>query len=231
MTYDRLQLIKMLFIATIALLSSVISHGNGAEAAVKKENVEPISPASVSANQPISLQKQESLKLFKKIFELSSDKQEAGHFDRIAKLYNQIIQNCPDAPLAQESYFKLIELYFSAYTPPLQEKATELFGQFKRSYPESRLFGVIKYAMAKGYFACKSWQDLAQLESSPVAEYFATGKIDTPLSLFYYSEAKYNLGEIEEATKGYRALVENFPETLVARTAENKIVRIERHGK
>ena len=87
--------------------------------------------------------------------------------------------------------------------------------------------GVVKYAVAKGLFATKSWEDLVQLESSAVEDYFATGKIDSPLSLFYYSEAKYNLDDFEAAVKGYSALVENFPDTLVAQTAQKKMARID----
>ena len=218
------QPIKRLLVTSLSLL---LFLGADAQAEAKTGEAGPALPVKSSAVRPVSTQQQEAAGLYKKIFELSLEKNKAGYLEKRTELYGWIIQNCPDAPLAQESYFKLIELFFNEYTPPLKEKATELFAQFKSRYPDSRAVGVVKYAVAKGLFATKSWEDLVQLESSAVEDYFDTGKIDSPLSLFYYSEAKYNLDDFEAAGKGYSALVENFPDTLVAQPAQKKMVRID----
>ena len=223
MAEARQQLIKSLLVSSLCLLFL------GAEAQATPKNGEAGSESLVksSAVRPVSTQQQEASGLYKKIFELSSKKNRAGYLEKRTELYGRIIQNCPDAPLAQESYFKLIELFFNEYTPPLKEKATALFIQFKSRYPDSRSTGVIKYAMAKGFYATKSWKDLARLEYLAVEDYFATGKIDSPLSLFYYSEAKYNLDDFEAAVRGYNTLVKNFPGTLVAKTAQERATLID----
>ena len=221
------KLIKRLFISNLSLLflALLLSLWIGTKVVVEAGDTEPVLQASKV--QPLELQQQESVKLFKQIYKLSSENNKANHLERITELYLQIIQNCPDAPLAQESHFLLIELFFNDYTPPLKEKAADLFRQFKDKYPHSRSMGVIKYAVAKGFFANKFWEDLVRLESSSVKKYFTTGKIDSPLSLFYYSEAKYNLYEFEAAVKGYSALVENFPDTLVTQIAVKKLAQID----
>ena len=218
---------KRLFVSNLRLplFALLLSLWVGTAVAAKSGDTEPL--LQTSEVQPLALQQQESLELFKQIYKLSSENSKADQLERITELYLQIIQNCPDAPLAQESYFLLIELFLNDYRPPLKEKAVELFRQFKEEYPHSRSTGVIKYAVAKGFFANNFWQELIQLESSSVKEYFVTGKIDSPLSLFYYSEAKYNLHEYDEAVKGYSALVKNFPDTLIAQTAVKKLAQID----
>ena len=228
MEHKPRRLAKRLFISNLGLpfFALLFSLLLGTEVAAKSGDTKPVLQTS-AVHQPLALQQQESVELFKQIYKLSSENNKADHLEQITELYLKIIQNCPDAPLAQESYFLLIELFFNDYTPPLKEKAAGLFRQFKDKYPHSRSTGVIKYAVAKGFFTNKFWGDLVQLESSSVKEYFATGKIDSPLSLFYYSEAKYNLYEFEAAVKGYSALVENFPDTLIGQTAVKKLAQID----
>ncbi len=160
---------------------------------------------------PFAVQQSKSMELFHEIFQISQEDDKFANIDRITDLYWQIIKECPDAPLAQESHWHLIETYLTYFQPPQVDEALLLFKQFKSRYPDSPLMNVLQDTMAKGLYANRFWNDLHELEASMVAKFFATGKPQSPMPIFYYSEASFHLNEIDEAIKGYQALLDFFP--------------------
>lgn len=63
-------------------------------------------------------QQKQALEVFNRILSISQSADNNAVRDRIADLYGQIIHDYPDAPLTQESYWRLIELYLKDYVPP-----------------------------------------------------------------------------------------------------------------
>lgn len=181
---------------------------------------------AMDSSQSLSVQQKKSVELFHEVFQITLENDKQANLDRIAELYWQIITTCPDAPLAQESHWRLIESYFTDYQPPRSEEALLLFKQFQSKYPDSPLMKVVRHTMARGLYMNKLWSDLLELEADGFAEFLATGEMTSPLPLFYYSEANFHLNEIDEAKKGYLILVERFPGTHVAQLGAEKLVQI-----
>ena len=174
-------------------------------------------------------QQEKAFKLFRQIFEMSSGVERAVNFSRMQELYQQIIVECPDAPLAQESYLRLITMAFES-EPPQTKNALSLFERFKKKYPNSPLMNSIRSTLTKLLYGTQAWQELLDMESPLVEQYFVSGKIASPVSIFYYAEANYHLQAYSEAAKGYRAIIDNYGETRMAPIAALRMDKIKMKG-
>ena len=213
-----LQLKKAIFMCTLS--SVVLAFSPAAEVASI------VYADSTRVSLPLSVQQNKSMELFHEIFQISLENDKSTNLDRIADLYWQIINTCPDVPLAQESHWRLIESFFKEYQPAQTEEALFLFEQFKKKYPDSPLMNVVRYTMARGLYVNKLWHELLELQSSVDLQNFGTENPTSPLPIFYYSEAYFHLGEIEEARKGFQALIDYFPDTRLAHMAAERLAQI-----
>lgn len=178
----------------------------------------------------VSTQQDKSGELFQEIFALTLDGNKPVVLDRITGLYFRIIHECPDTPLAQESHWRLIESFFADYRPARTDEALALFEQFRRRYPTSPLNTAVKYTVARGLYMNQEWDELLAMQTEVVEAFFLTGKLNSPLPVFYYAEANFHLQALEKAEKGYRALIDQYPDSRVARMATTKMGQI-RHGR
>jgi tetratricopeptide (TPR) repeat protein len=171
-------------------------------------------------------QQKQALEVFNRILSISQSADNNGVRDRIADLYGQIIHEYPDAPLTQESYSRLIELYLKNYVPPRNGEALILYREFITKYPDSPLRNPVEGAFEQFYYAAGLWDDLLHFEEPAVKDFISTEKISNPDSMFFYSEAKYNLSDYREAYKGYKIVIKFFPESPDAKKARERIVQI-----
>jgi tetratricopeptide (TPR) repeat protein len=157
-------------------------------------------------------QETKSLEVFTEILEVieaTNDRQSA--IPKIEELYTRIIREYPEAPLAQESYWKLITIYVEDYSPPQYDKAEARYHEFLEKYPQSILRGMIDDTLGKSYYKSGDWKKLLELCTPAFKGYIEEGKQPRPTLLFMYSEANYHLGNFEEAEKGYEIVAEQFP--------------------
>jgi TolA-binding protein len=157
-------------------------------------------------------QETKSLEVFTEILEVieaTNDRQSA--IPKIEELYAGIIREYPEAPLAQESYWKLITIYVEDYSPPQYDKAEARYHDFLEKYPQSILRGMIDDTLGKSYYKSAEWNKLLELCTPAFKGYIEEGKQPRPTLLFMYSEANYHLGNFEEAEKGYEIVAELFP--------------------
>lgn len=184
-----------------------------------------ISLLTACATAPTSIQKEKtgeanihtehetkSLELFAEVLDLvrSTDDRQSV-LPEIEKRYSKIIREYPDAPLAQESYLKLITIYVKDYSSPLYEKADTLYNEFMGKYPDSPVRGYVEETLGNSYYQNAEWDKLLRLCAQSYNNYIETGKHPRPSLIFFYSEANYNLGNFTEAEKGYRITADLFP--------------------
>ncbi|TAL22013.1 MAG: hypothetical protein EPN94_11950 [Nitrospirae bacterium] len=143
-------------------------------------------------------------------------------------LYDEIINNYPDAALVQEIYWRLITLLVDEFKPPKTDKAERLYKDFLRKYPDSTLSGNIEQVLGQFYYTNKMWDSLLRMFTPHVKKFIATGKLDSPYHLFMFSEAKFNLGDFIEAEKGYKIVMEFFPKTGEGETSKNRLEEIKK---
>ncbi len=168
-----------------------------------------------------------SLEIFSEILDLiesTNDRQSV--LPQIEAAYKRIISEYPEAPLAQESYWKLIEIYLKSYSPPEYEKAEAIYSEFRGKYPKSVLKGIVDDTMGNEFYKKKEWNRLLKICTPVVNEYL--DKKNTPRAALMYkcAEAHYNLGNFEEAEKGYKILADLFPKTSLGKRSISMIDRI-----
>lgn len=187
---------------------------------VKREEV--VKPAPLSREE----QEKKALEAFNKILELTETGSREEILPRLENAYLDIINNYPEAPLAQESYWRLIIIYTRDYNPPKTEEAEKIFKEFIQTYPDSPFKKDIEDTMVRFYYNQRAWERLIALEIPYIKEYIKTGELRTPVHLFYYSEAKYGLGDYKEAEKGFRTIITLFPQSSEAMVAKKRLEEI-----
>ena len=117
-----------------------------------------------------------SLALFTEILELvETSRDRRSVLPRIEEIYSRIINEYPDVPLAQESYWKLIEIYVEDYSPPAYEKAESLYHQFLEKYRETYMRSFIEDTLGNSYYKNAEWARLLNLSEPIYIKYSKTG--------------------------------------------------------
>jgi TolA-binding protein len=166
--------------------------------------------------------------IFDEILTLTETSDMKAVLPQIETLYLKIIKEYPDTALAQESYWRLISLNVEKSTPPEYEKAENLYQEFLKKYPGSVIKNLIEDTLSKSYYKNSKWDELLKLNLSAVNEFHKTGKLSNPGSMFMYAEAKFNLGDLTEAEKSYKTVIELFPTSSMATTSKKRIEEIKK---
>lgn len=180
--------------------------------------------------QKLSLDEQNkrAMDTFQNIFSLLEDSERKAVLPRLEQMYKEIIDNYPDAALSQESYWRLILIYLEDYNPPLFDKIEVLYAGFTLSYPQSQFRNEVEDMIATSYARHAKWQDLIKFSTPVVKQYIDTGKLARPQLMFAYADAKMNLGDIDEAEKGYRIVIALFPLSRESDMAKYRLEALKR---
>lgn len=166
--------------------------------------------------------------IFEKILVLTETSGDKDVFQDIENLYLKIISDYSDTALAQECYWRLIKLYLGKRPTPLFEKAETLYAEFLKKYPESVIKNLIVDTLSKSYYRNGNWKKLLTLNLPAVRKFRETGKLTNPSPLFMYAEAQFNLGQLEEAGKAYRSLIELFPNSRMSSQSKKRLDEIQK---
>jgi tetratricopeptide (TPR) repeat protein len=172
-------------------------------------------------------EEKKALETFEEILELvnsAGDRQNV--LPQIEERYKKIINDYPETPLAQESYWRLIKLYVEDYFPPDHGKAEQVYDAFLKRYPDSGMRSMIDETLGRSYQKHAKWNMLLGLCKPTYEGYENNGKFPRPLLLFFYSEAQYNLGNIPDAIKGYNTVIKLFPRSGFSSRAKAKLEEI-----
>lgn len=184
---------------------------------------EPLAPAGeLSSDEQTS----RAFEVFQGIYKLTEDQERAKVLPQIEAAYREIITKYPKSSIVHESYWRLVTIYLTEYVPPQFEKAEDLFKDFTGKYPDSPTKVLLADTLANSYHRHAQWDRLLRLLAPPVKQFIATGALARPQDMFLYSEAKFNLGDITEAEKGYRIVASLFPESKEARTSRTRLEEI-----
>lgn len=191
------------------LLSLVLSSCATTDPKQDREAVRPVAPGSPSMSQ--KEQDTRALEIFEQIAEVFSESDRKTAVPKAEVLYLRIINEYPDATLGQESYWRLILICLRDYDPPRYEKAEGYYREFMKKYPRSPLRREIEDSISKSLYADSKWDKIIVFYTPAVKRYIETGKLDRPHDIFFYAEAKLNLGDLVEAEKGYKIVISLFP--------------------
>ena len=170
-----------------------------------------------------------SLEIFTEILAVSrSARDRQSVLPQIEALYMQLISNFPETPLAQESHWKLIDIFVNEYAPPDYDKAETLYRDFMKKYHDSPLRGIVQDTLGRSYMKHAEWSRLLTLSSSSYRGYVENKITPKASLLFMYAEAHYNLGNIEQAEKAYSIVSGLFPELSVGKKSKSMIKELQK---
>jgi tetratricopeptide (TPR) repeat protein len=214
----------------LVIISVLIYSCAAAPKKVEIEKTQEVEPSTVEIEkEPVHKEEEvKSLELFTEVLDLveSADDRKAV-LPQIEELYKKIIEQYPQAPLAQESYWKLITIYVEDYSPPAYDRAESAYYEFVEKYPKSFMKGFIEDAIGNSYYKNKNWERLLKLTSPMYREYLDSGNPPRASIMFMYAEAQYNLGNTSEAVKGYEITEKLFPKLIVGIKSRKMIETIE----
>lgn len=171
-----------------------------------------------------SCQQVKGMALFAEILALGPDDAPADRMSRKESLYRAIIAQCPHIPLAEESYLHLTDLLLRDSSPPRSREAVALLGIFLQRYPDSPLGQTLQVSIERRLFEIGEWALLRELDEKFAAS--AAGGGQSPLSIFFYAEARFKLADLQGAVAGYKALIDCCPESKIAIIAHRRLERI-----
>lgn len=188
---------------------------------------------SVSRGQRLSVEEQNerTRDALKEISRLSEGSERKKIRLQMEDAYINIIKRYPESQLVHECYEKLMLIYLSEYAPPALERAELLRDEFVRRYPDSNARNLIDDTLADTYYRNAEWQKLISLYTPAIKRFIGKSEIVRPWEMFMYSEAKFHLGGMDEARKGYNIVIFYFPnsaESSVARRRLDEIAGIPR---
>ncbi len=174
-------------------------------------------------------QKARAMQKFNDVLTVSqSSKDKSVVHPKMEKLYKELISDYPDAPIAQESYWKLMEMYVEKQFPAKYDKAEETYYRFVGDYPQSLLKPMVDRMLSLRYFKDKQWDRLLKLSTPVYRSYVDEGKRTSPFLIFSYAESSFWLGNYVEAEKGFIVVVINFPEFSMMKQSKARLVYLQR---
>ncbi|MEW6218268.1 MAG: tetratricopeptide repeat protein [Thermodesulfobacteriota bacterium] len=170
-------------------------------------------------------QEKRAMALFSTIHDLAQGPDRTANLGRMTDLYQEIIDQCPDVPLAQESYWRLIEMDLRDYQPPRVAAALARRAQLRSRYPASPVLPAAEISMARALYLNGSWAELLQLSATATA---SPDRIDSksPLWLFYRAESQSQLGDLTAARQGFQTLIDRYPDGQLAGRARQRLAEL-----
>jgi len=215
-------LIFLIYVAIILIPTARVLAGGPGDDFGNVESQAPSLAVHDRENGELSLEEQIRLssKEFIKIYELSQGKDRSANLEQIINLYYLIINQYPDAPLAEESYWHLIGIMLNDFQPAKKSEALELYNAFINNYPDSLLKNVIADTLMRFYYRNKLWDDLRIMTAPYITEIKSIAALETPVPIFLYAEATFHLAGLQEASRWYELIINFFPDSLMARIAK-----------
>ncbi|MBI4689314.1 MAG: tetratricopeptide repeat protein [Nitrospirae bacterium] len=193
------------------------------EKTVTKEDIIP-------EKKTLSIEEQEkkATEIFTEILSLTDGAADrAAIIPQMEALYIRMIEDYPDVPLVEESYRNVIYMDLMEFSPPKVDRAEKLYQDFLKNYPDSSVRIPIEQTFGQFYYTNKMWDRLLKFFTPRIKRFIETGKLETPYHMFMYSEAKFYLGDLTEAVKGYKIVIAFFPNTNEGKNSENRLKEIQ----
>jgi TolA-binding protein len=166
--------------------------------------------------------------IFNRILEvIVSTEDRQSVLPEVEGMYMEIVDNYPNLMLAEESLWRVITMNIEEYNPPRIERAEKLYHEFHKKYPGSPFNIYLEQSFGQFYYLNKIWDKLMRFFTPQIKGFIQSGKLTNPYPMFMYSEAKFNLGDLVEAEKGYKIVIEFFPHTSEGKTSKNRLREIQ----
>lgn len=169
---------------------------NKAASSGEKENPE---------NRKLSLKEQE--KLAQQLYETMA-KTDKWDIEAFIKLHRQVIEKCPDTQKAQESIWRLSNLYLLSYDTPKYKEIIHLLETLISRYPNSPLIPDAKKRLLVSYKETGEIKKVVEMHEQAFTA--NTGMLEDPESaalIIEYAEALAKIGDTVKACEYYNKVI------------------------
>ncbi len=137
--------------------------------------------------------------------ELFQQIRQADKYDyaQIEQLYLQLISECPDTEQAEESYFRLSNLYRMGMDPPEYRKLRELLEAYLERYPASEMAPEMGKRLRRAYEDTGQWPRVVELYHAEVSA-LTEANPHYLVTLLDYARALEGSGERDKSLAIYR---------------------------
>ncbi|MBM4146716.1 MAG: tetratricopeptide repeat protein [Nitrospira sp.] len=161
-----------------------------------------------SEKKDIRLSLEEQEKLAKELYGTMA-KADKWETDTFIKLHNQVIDQCPDTKRAQESLWRLSNLYLLANDPPEYQKVIELMEKLISKYPDSTLVPDAKTRLRMSYEQTGNYKKAIALYEDLFAKNPDIAESDQYAALLLgYAKALAETGDTEKARAIYQKVID-----------------------
>ncbi|MBF0408468.1 MAG: tetratricopeptide repeat protein [Candidatus Riflebacteria bacterium] len=181
-------------------------------------------PAYESASQTSELSLDEQKKLAVKLYGEMSQTEESS-LDDFIRMHKQVISKCPDTHWAEESCWRLSNLYLLAYSEPKFDDIIDVLEHLLKKYPSTPLMPDARNRLLNAYRSSGKHEKVVEI----YAETFKTNTlIDDKTFMVWsleYADALKALGRNREADGLYKQIIEkdNNKDSLESRVARQRL--------
>ena len=176
-----------------------------------------------NVSDKLSLEEQQELakKLYKEMMEIDN-----SELDSFISLHKQVIEKCPKTDQAQESCWKLSNVFFIGYQPADYESCKAVLEHLLKQYPDTPLMPDAKNRLiiccqkTDDYTSvCKLYEELFQKDPEP------EDPVIFMIRALEYADALAGAGRVDEAKAWYTKVLEkdNNSNSIQARAARRKL--------
>jgi tetratricopeptide (TPR) repeat protein len=179
---------------------------------------------AITFNVSDKLSLEEQQELAKKLYG-EMTKMDEQDLDGFIRLHKQVIEKCPKTDQAQESCWRLSNLYFLGYQPPDFENCMAVLEHLLKQYPDTPLMPDAKNRLivcskkTENFDkVCKLYEELFQKDPEPDDTTFMIRALE-------YADALASANRIDDAKAWYMKVIEkdDGKNTLQARAATRKL--------
>lgn len=169
-------------------------------------------------------QNTKTLEALQEISRLSGDSGTNMHSREAA--YADLINKYPDSQWVYECYNRLMLIYLSEYNPPAYDKAELVRLNFIKKYSDSTARNLLDDTLADAYYRHGKWTELIRLYTTSIKRFIEVWNLIRPRDMFLYAEAKFHLGDVNEARKAYNIILYYYPHSAESLTAKGRLEEI-----
>ncbi|MBF0546056.1 MAG: hypothetical protein HQM08_16550 [Candidatus Riflebacteria bacterium] len=177
---------------------------------------------SSSPTLPLEEQKKLAVKIFSDLGAMDKN-----DLSEVGRLYRELIRKCPDTEQAQESCWRLSNMYLSAYDSPNYNSALEILELFMKRYPFSPGVDQVKSDLLFIYDMLGKHEKLIELYKPSFDAENKLSNEDYVAHGYRYAKALEKIGKTTEANEIYKKILEkdqgrNSISAIMARQKLNK---------
>ncbi|OGI49056.1 MAG: tol-pal system protein YbgF [Candidatus Muproteobacteria bacterium RBG_16_65_34] len=133
------------------------------------------------------------------------------------------------APAASASEQQQYDAAFNLMKQGLYERSVKAFREFIGARPQSALAGNAQYWIGEAYYVLRDFKQAIEEFTKVLNDYSDSAKVPDALLKIGYTQ--YELGAHDKAREALNQVIARYPNTTVAKSAEQRLAKMKKEGR